>query len=209
MSEANVLSARKELKEPVNFHTVEKRHARACWNPLAEQKVPLPFLPSFELRFSFFSFFFFACSAFYYSFCCLSPFSLPPPLFTLATRGYWSFSNLIFAHSGDAEKHLRAIKDRRWKGANCGLKKKERERERKLTGEARNRKGERVCIWPQNDRETVNVTVERSLWEVKCRDARIDVSKFFNRTSVSSVTLYCINNIWIMRTTIQVIYFLF
>lgn len=30
MSEANVLSARKELKEPVNFHTVEKRHARAC-----------------------------------------------------------------------------------------------------------------------------------------------------------------------------------
>jgi hypothetical protein len=27
-------------------------------------------------------------------------------------RGYWPLSNLIFAHSGDAEKHLRAIKDR-------------------------------------------------------------------------------------------------
>lgn len=56
------------------------------------------------------------------------PLLSPSPPFTLAARGYWPLSNLIFSHSGDAEKHLRAIKDRRWE-VQTMVKKKEKETE--------------------------------------------------------------------------------
>lgn len=91
----------------------------------------------------------------------------PSTLYSLATRGYWSLSNLIFVHSGDAEKHLRAIKDRRWKGANCGLK--ERKRERNRRGETRMRLTAKRARDGKRYRRTIFVD------DVKCRYATIDI----------------------------------
>jgi len=130
MSEANVLSAQKELKEPVNFHTAWKNDMHEPVEILSpSRRSSLPSLTFFELSFSpFFRSPSSLVSPFYFSFCRrISPPASPSPPFTLAARGYWPLSNLIFSHSGDAEKHLRAIKDRRWKVQTI-VKKREKER---------------------------------------------------------------------------------
>lgn len=128
-------------------------------------------LPSFELSSSPFSPL--ACFPFLFLFLPprVSP-SSPTPPFTLAARGYWPLSNLIFSHSGDAEKHLRAIKDRRWEVQTMvkkrGLGKGEK-RDRESSPETR---GETYASDRKTDEpEMANVTVERSLRDVKCRDA--------------------------------------
>lgn len=163
----------------------------------------LPTYPTL-FRTQFLSSFFFRSlvSPFYFSFCRVSP-SFPSPPFTLAARGYWPLSNLIFSHSGDAEKHLRAIKDRRWE-VQTMVKKKKREREiEKRSPETRG--GTYASDRKTDESEMANVTVERSLRDVKCGDATIDiecrrrdvgtcrdanVSKFCNRTPAAGNDIF-------------------
>jgi len=110
-------------------------------------------------RTPFLSFFFRSLvSLFYFSF--FPPSSSPP--FTSAARGYWPLSNLIFSHSGDAEKHLRAIKDRRWEVQTIVTKK---EREREIEKVCRKREVGLVCVWPQNWRARDGERYRRTIFE--------------------------------------------
>lgn len=124
------------------------------------------------------------------------------PLLSLATlysrgaRLLATFEFNFLTQRGDAEKHLRAIKDRRWEVQQTMVKKGEKERE--IEKVRQKRKEGRMRLNRKTDElEMANVTVERSLRDVKCRDATIDiecrrrdvgtcrdanVSKFCNRT---------------------------
>jgi len=94
-------------------------------------------------------------------------------------------------------------------GANYGVKRETREREREKRGMYEKGGGREAYAFDRktDGREMANVTAERSLRDVKCREATIDIecrrrdvgtrrdiSKFSNRTPAVA-TRCCVNDI--------------
>jgi len=172
------------MHEPVEILSPSRRSSPSPLSlPLSlSLSLPPPWPSSFELGSSLFLVFSFACSSLLFLFLPSlrrSPRSLLFLLlpFALAARDYWPLSNLIFAHSGDAEKHLRAIKDRA--DGRCKLR-SERKKERRQKKEKYRREkvdvpgGGTVHICPTAKLTGERVTAERSSTNVKCHDAIID-----------------------------------